>query len=71
MDVLEILAIICTIVGVVGCVAPILPGVPVCYVGMLLCYWAGAPFTTSQLVIWAIVAAVSYTHLTLPTMAVV
>lgn len=56
MDILEILAIICTLVGVVGCVAPVLPGVPICYVGMLLCYWAGAPFTTSQLVLWAVVA---------------
>ena len=56
MDVLEILAIICTLVGVIGCVVPILPGVPICYVGMLLCYWAGAPFTTSQLVLWAVVA---------------
>lgn len=57
MELLEILAIICTLVGVVGCVAPVLPGVPICYVGVLLCHWAGAPFTTNQLVLWAIVAA--------------
>lgn len=57
MDVMELLAIICTIVGVVGCVVPILPGVPICYLGILLCFWNGADFTTSQLVIWAIVAA--------------
>lgn len=56
MEILEILALVCTVVGVVGCVAPVLPGVPICYVGLLLCYWAGAPITTSQLILWAVVA---------------
>ena len=56
MEALEILAIICTIVGVLGCVVPILPGVPICYLGLLLCHWAGAALPTSQLVIWAVVA---------------
>lgn len=53
---IEILAIICTLVGVVGCVVPILPGVPICYVAILLCKWQGAAFTTEQLVLWAVVA---------------
>lgn len=56
MELLEILAILCTLIGVVGCVVPILPGVPICYVGIILCHLAGAPFTTSQLVIWALLA---------------
>lgn len=56
MEALEILAIICTVIGVAGCVVPILPGVPICYLGLLLCHWAGATLTTSQLVIWAVVA---------------
>lgn len=56
MEALEILAIISTVIGVAGCVVPILPGVPICYLGLLLCHWAGATLTTSQLVIWAVVA---------------
>ncbi|MBO7300275.1 MAG: DUF456 domain-containing protein [Tidjanibacter sp.] len=56
MDILEILAIVCTVIGVLGCVVPILPGVPICYLGLLLCHWAGATLTTSQLIIWAVVA---------------
>ncbi|MBO5805782.1 MAG: DUF456 domain-containing protein [Tidjanibacter sp.] len=56
MELMEILAIVCTVVGVVGCVVPILPGVPICYLGILLCFWSGADFTTNQLVIWAVVA---------------
>ncbi len=56
MEALEILAIVCTVIGVAGCVVPILPGVPICYLGLLLCHWAGATLTTSQLVIWAVVA---------------
>lgn len=57
-SILEILAVICTLVGVVGCVVPILPGVPICYVAILLCHWAGAGFSTSSLIIWAIIAVV-------------
>ena len=56
MEALEILAIVCTIVGVLGCVVPILPGVPICYFGLLLCHWAGATLTTSQLILWAVLA---------------
>ena len=56
MEALEILAIVCTIVGVLGCVVPILPGVPICYLGLLLCHWAGATLTTSQLILWAVLA---------------
>ncbi len=57
MSLPEIFAIVCTVVGCVGCIVPILPGVPICYVGILLCQWQGAGFTTSELVIWAILAA--------------
>lgn len=60
MDVtlLGILALVCAAVGVVGCVAPILPGTPICYVAILLCQWAGAGFTTEELILWAAIAVV-------------
>lgn len=60
MDVtlLGILALVCAVVGVVGCVAPILPGTPICYVAILLCQWAGAGFTTEELILWAAIAVV-------------
>lgn len=56
MEILEIVAIVLTIVGVVGCIVPILPGVPICWVGMLLCHLSSGAFTTSDLVVWAVVA---------------
>lgn len=56
MELLEIIAIVCTIIGIIGCVVPILPGVPICYVGIILCHLVDAPFTSSQLVLWAILA---------------
>lgn len=60
MDVtlLGILALVCAAVGVVGCIVPILPGTPICYVGILLCQWAGAGFSTQDLIVWAVIAAV-------------
>ncbi|MBE6200782.1 MAG: DUF456 domain-containing protein [Rikenellaceae bacterium] len=56
MELLEILGLICALVGVAGCVVPILPGTPICFVGMLLCQWAGAGFSTDTLIVWAVVA---------------
>lgn len=57
MDWLEILASVCTIIGVAGCVVPILPGVPICWAGMLLCHLSSGAFTTNELIVWAVVAA--------------
>ena len=56
MVILEILGLFCAIVGIVGCIVPILPGTPICFVGMLLCQWAGAGFATDTLILWAVVA---------------
>ena len=56
MDWLEILALVCTAIGVVGCVVPILPGVPICWAGMLLCHLSSGAFTVQQLVVWAVAA---------------
>ncbi len=62
MNILEIVALLLSVVGVVGCVVPILPGVPICYVGILLCQWVEPIFSTEQLVLWG-VAAVGVTLL--------
>ncbi len=62
MNILEIVALVLSVVGVVGCVVPILPGVPICYVGILLCQWVEPIFTNQQLVLWG-VAAVGVTLL--------
>lgn len=62
MNILEIVALVLSVVGVVGCVVPILPGVPICYIGILLCQWVEPIFTTQQLVLWG-VAAVGVTLL--------
>ena len=56
METLEIIAVILTIVGIVGCVVPILPGVPICWLGMLLCHFSSGAFSTVDLVVWAVVA---------------
>lgn len=56
MNILEIVALLLSVVGVVGCVVPILPGVPICYVGILLCQWVEPVFSTEQLVMWGVVA---------------
>ena len=62
MNILEIVALLLSVVGVVGCVVPILPGVPICYVGILLCQWVEPVFSSEQLVLWG-VAAVGVTLL--------
>lgn len=62
MNILEIVALLLSVVGVVGCVVPILPGVPICYVGILLCQWVEPIFSSEQLVLWG-VAAVGVTLL--------
>lgn len=53
---MEVVALICAFVGIVGCVVPVLPGVPIVYIGILLCLWQGAAFSTANLVWWAVVA---------------
>lgn len=58
MEILEIVALISMVVGVVGCVVPILPGVPICWLGMLLCHLSTGVFSIRELVVWAVVAAV-------------
>lgn len=55
---LNVLAVICLVVGIVGCVVPLLPGLPICFVGMLLAYWAGGDFTTETLVTWGVISLV-------------
>lgn len=56
VTVLGVLALVCAVVGVVGCIVPILPGTPICYVAILLCQWAGAEFSTQNLIVWALIA---------------
>lgn len=53
--VLYILALVCVVVGVVGCFVPVLPGPPICYVGMLIVYFADKQLTTDQLLLWGVV----------------
>lgn len=56
MEWMEILALVCAAIGIVGCVVPVLPGVPIVYLGILLCHWQGADFSTTNLVVWAVIA---------------
>ena len=56
MDIiLIILSIICAVAGIVGCIVPALPGPPVTWLGMLLLQWAFHPFSTTLLVVTAII----------------
>lgn len=56
MEWMEVLALICAFIGIIGCVVPVLPGVPIVYLGILLCHWQGAMFSTTNLVLWAVLA---------------
>ncbi len=55
---LEILAVVFLLAGIAGCVIPLLPGPPLCFVGLLIAWWAGAHFTTAQILVWLGVAIV-------------
>lgn len=56
MEWMGIVAVICAIIGIIGCVVPILPGVPIVYLGILLRYWQGVPYSDTSLVVWAVIA---------------
>lgn len=60
MDIfLLILAIVCMLIGIAGSFLPILPGPPICYMGFLLIEFTDyADFSTSFLVIWAVLVIV-------------
>ena len=53
---LLVLAIVCGLAGIVGCVLPALPGPPIAWVGLLLVQWAIHPFSTTLLVVTAIIS---------------
>lgn len=57
MDIfLIILAGLLLIIGLLGCIMPILPGVPLCYVGILLLHFTSKiQFSTTFLVVWAVI----------------
>lgn len=49
------------IAGIVGCVLPVLPGPPLSYVGLLLLHFtARYQFSTTFLVVWAIITVAVY-----------
>lgn len=57
MTSLEIFAIVCAVLGVIGSIVPGLPGPPLNWVGLLLCYFAGTrgdctPVSNRFLLIW-------------------
>lgn len=53
--VLIILAIILLFGGLLGCVLPALPGPPLSYVALLLVQLAWQPFTTTTLIVFAVI----------------
>jgi len=57
MTTLEIFAIICAALGIIGSIVPGLPGPPLGWAGLLLCYFAGnrgdcLPVSTTFLLVW-------------------
>jgi uncharacterized protein YqgC (DUF456 family) len=52
---LFILAALCAIAGLAGCILPALPGPPIAYVGMLLMQWAIKPYSTTLLIVTAVI----------------
>ncbi len=52
---LLVLAGTCVILGFIGSFLPIVPGTPVTYAGLLILQLATQPFTTTFLVVWAII----------------
>lgn len=46
---------ICVIVGILGCILPLLPGLPLCYLGVLLLHFsAPVDFSYTFLITWAL-----------------
>ena len=63
MTPLEIFAIVCAVLGVIGSIVPGLPGPPLSWVGLLLCYFAGTkgdcmPVSTRFLLIWLAITTI-------------
>lgn len=54
---LIVISSLCIIAGFIGSFIPILPGTPVTYCGLLLLQLASQPFTTTFLVVWALIVA--------------
>ena len=57
MTPLEILALICAVIGIVGSIVPGIPGPPVSWLGLLLCFFAGTrgecePVGSTFLLVW-------------------
>ncbi|MBQ9310692.1 MAG: DUF456 domain-containing protein [Bacteroidales bacterium] len=57
MTPLEILALLCAAIGIVGSIVPGLPGPPISWLGLLLCYFAGTrgecdSMSTGFLLVW-------------------
>lgn len=56
MDILIFLAFACITIGIFGAVLPILPGLPICYLGLLCLHWSNkVEFGTNFLIFWAII----------------
>lgn len=54
--VLLLCGMVCMLVGMLGCVLPVLPGIPLCYVAILLLEWSSiSDFSWLFLVGWGIV----------------
>ena len=57
MTFLEVLALICALIGIIGSIIPGIPGPPVSWLGLLLCYISGSTHNGSEmtvtfLIIW-------------------
>lgn len=47
------------ILGIIGCIVPMLPGIPLCYAGMLTLHLTNhVQFTPVQLIIWLIIVII-------------
>ncbi len=54
---LIIISGLCIVAGFLGSFIPILPGTPITYCGLLILQLAFQPFTTTFLVVWALIVA--------------
>ncbi|MCW9708457.1 DUF456 domain-containing protein [Fodinibius salsisoli] len=54
---LIIISGLCIVAGFLGSFIPILPGTPITYCGLLVLQLASQPFTTTFLVVWALIVA--------------
>ncbi len=58
METLLIIAgAICIVLGFIGSFFPVLPGTPVTYCGLLILQLAYQPFTSTFLIVWALIVA--------------